>query len=252
MDPMNARRKFLKSGRGSDWDTVQRDQDRGIPTPPFQRPYPADALLLDLVAPEDQVVGGISLVDAISHRRSHRRFTEEPLTLEELSFLLWVTQGVKRARGDGSATLRTVPSAGSRHPLETYLLIHRVQGVEPGLYRYLALEHKLCFLRPHLEPLPDKWFLRNCAVVFVWAAVPYRTEWRHSSFSHKMIAMDAGHVCQNLYLGCEAISAGTCAVGVYWQDEMDALLGLDGIDEFTLYVAPVGKIRATEDGASHS
>jgi len=71
------------------------------------------------------------------------------------------------------------------------------------------------------------------------------------TFSHKMLAMDAGHVCQHLYLGCEAISAGTCAVGVCRQDEMDALLGLDGVDEFTLYVAPVGKIKQTEDESSH-
>jgi len=250
MDSMNTRRKFLKSGRGSEWETIQRDQDKGVPRPPFQQPYPADAPLLDLVAPEELTVGGISLVDALNCRRSRRRFTEEPLTLEELSFLLWVTQGVKRVRRDNSAILRTVPSAGSRHPLETYLLIHHVQGIEPGLYRYLALEHKLCFLRPHVEPLPDQWFLRNCAVVFVWSAVPYRTEWRHSTFSHKMIAMDAGHVCQNLYLACEAIDAGTCAVGVYRQDEMDALLGLDGIDEFTLYVAPVGKVRGTVEQTS--
>ncbi|MCJ7550501.1 MAG: SagB/ThcOx family dehydrogenase [Anaerolineae bacterium] len=250
MDSMDASHKFLKSGRGPEWEAIQRDQDKGVPTPPFQQSYPADVPLIDLVAPEDLNVGDVSLVDALSRRRSHRKFTREPLTLEELSFLLWVTQGVKRVRSDGMATLRTVPSAGSRHPLETYLLVHHVQSLAPGLYRYLALEHKLCFLHPHAEPAPDKWFLRNSAVVFVWSAVPYRTEWRHSTFSHKMIAMDAGHVCQNLYLACEAIGAGTCAVGVYWQDEMDALLGLDGVDEFTLYVAPVGKIQRTKSEAS--
>jgi SagB-type dehydrogenase family enzyme len=241
MDATDVRRKFLKSGRRSEWEAIQRDQDRGVPAPPFQKPYPADAPLFDLTAPEDIDVDDISLVNALNRRRSRRKFSREPLTLEELSFLLWVTQGVKRVRRDNSAILRTVPSAGSRHPLETYLLIHNVRGLEPGLYRYLALEHQLCFLRPHVEPIPDRWFLRNCAVVFVWSAIPYRTEWRHSTFSHKMIAMDAGHVCQNLYLACEAIGAGTCAVGVYRQDEMDALLGLDGVDEFTLYVAPVGK-----------
>jgi nitroreductase len=62
-------------------------------------------------------------------------------------------------------------------------------------------------------------------------------------FSHKVIALDAGHVCQNLYLACEAIDAGTCGIGAYHQHKMDALLGVDGEDEFTIYLAPVGKVR---------
>jgi nitroreductase len=59
-----------------------------------------------------------------------------------------------------------------------------------------------------------------------------------------VIAIDAGHVCQNLYLACAAIGAGTCAIGAYHQEKMDALLGVDGVDEFTIYLAPVGKIKA--------
>ena len=243
---LDDRRQFLKSGRGSEWENIKRDQTKGVPTPPFQKPYLEDAPLIDLVAPGDLTVSDLPLVEAINRRRSHRKFTREPLSLEELSFLLWSTQGVKGFRGDGVATLRTVPSAGARHPFETYLLVHWVDGIKPGLYRYLALEHKLCFLRSPVEPVADRWFLQNCAAVFVWSALPYRTEWRHSTFAHKMIALDAGHVCQNLYLACEAIGAGTCAVGVYWQDEMDALLDVDGVDEFTVYVAPVGKVKQME------
>ena len=59
--------------------------------------------------------------------------------------------------------------------------------------------------------------------------------------SHKMIALDAGHLCQNLYLACEAIGAGTCAIGAYQNDKMDAIVGVDGQDEFVIYIAPVGK-----------
>jgi len=235
-------RAFLKSGRASDWETIERDQDRGVPTPPLQQPYPDDAQLVDLVPPGDLEVPDARLLDTMHSRRSHRRFAEEPLSLAELSLLLWATQGVKRVLRDGTAALRTVPSGGGRHPLETYLLIHRVGGTAPGLYRYLALEHKLSLLRTEVGPVPDQWFVRDCAAVFIWTAVPYRTEWRHAQFAHKMIAMDAGHACQNLYLACEAIGAGTCAIGVYPQDEMDAWLGLDGEDEFTIYVAPVGKV----------
>ena len=78
--------------------------------------------------------------------------------------------------------------------------------------------------------------------MFVWTALPYRTEWRYATISHKVIAMDAGHMCQNLYLAVEAIQAGTCAIGAYDQDPMDRLIGVDGEEEFVIYVAPVGKV----------
>lgn len=205
---------------------------------------------MDLPDPKTVQVGEISLFEAISSRRSHRRFDLSPLTLNELTFLLWATQGVQRVIRDGVASLRTVPSAGARHPFETYLIVNRVTDLEPGLYRYLVLDHKLCFLRSDPE-FPTKVteaclgqeFVGQAAVVFAWATIPYRTEWRYSGFSHKVIAMDAGHVCQNLYLACAAIGAGTCGIGAYHQHKMDALLGVDGEDEFTVYLAPVGKIR---------
>lgn len=85
-------------------------------------------------------------------------------------------------------------------------------------------------------------FVGKAAAVFVWTTIPYRMEWRYDLAAHKVIALDAGHVCQNLYLACAAVGAGTCAVAAYHQDLMDQLLGIDGESEFTLYLAPVGKI----------
>lgn len=79
-------------------------------------------------------------------------------------------------------------------------------------------------------------------MVFVWSAIPYRTEWRYSVLSYKDILIEAGHICQNLYLACEAIGAGTCAIAAYSQKLMDALIGIDGEDELTVYLAPVGKV----------
>jgi len=81
------------------------------------------------------------------------------------------------------------------------------------------------------------------AVTFVWTAIPYRMEWRYGLAAHRVILLDAGHVCQNLYLACEAIGAGTCAAAAYDQEKIDGLLGLDGKDEFVIYLAPVGKPR---------
>ena len=241
---MESYREFLKAHIWKKWNSLETDQKKQAPKPPNQKPYPEEAELIDLVPPEDLTVGEVSLIEAINSRESCRRFTEEPLTLEELSFLLWTTQGVREVtRHD--ITLRTVPSAGARHPFETYLLVKRVTGLRPGLYRYLSLEHKLCLLEPG-EKAVDAWFMRDCAVVFVWTAIPYRTEWRYGIISPKLIALDAGHVCQNLYLACEAIQAGTCAIGAYNQDEMDAIVGVDGVEEFTVYVAPVGKRQSRE------
>jgi SagB-type dehydrogenase family enzyme len=250
MESLEPGRKFLKSDRWEEWGHSETDQKRKVPYPPLEKPAPEGAPLFNLVAPEAFTLGQIPLIEAFRHRRSRRKFTSEPLSLEELSFLLWVTQGVTQVLSNNKATMRTVPSGGARHPFESYLSLNRVAGFEPGLYRYLALEHKLCQLRPDSglaakvgEACNDQPFVGNCAATFIWTAIPYRTEWRYTFLSHKIIAQDAGHVCQNLYLACEAISAGTCGIGAYDQAKLDALLGVDGHEEFAVYAAPVGKVN---------
>jgi SagB-type dehydrogenase family enzyme len=145
--------------------------------------------------------------------------------------------------------MRTVPSAGARHPFETYLLANRVTGLDPGLYRYLPVDHQLC----SLETGPDlvgsmhsacfEQYVVDSAVTIVWTAIPHRTEWRYATLSPKLIALDAGHVCQNLYLAATAIGAGACAIGAYNQAAMDAVLGVDGEDEFVIYMATVGRVK---------
>lgn len=240
-------RQFLKSDLWEEWRHSQTDQKNKVHFPPLEKPFPSDAPLIDLVPPGKLTCGRMPLIDAIVNRKSHRKYTDELLSLEELSFLLYATQGVKEIYREGSATRRTVPSGGSRHSFETYLFISRVQGLEPGLYRYLAIEHKLVFLRsdPDLDSKVSAATTNQypgAAVVFVWTTTPYRSEWRYSFLSHKLIAIDAGHVCQNLYLAATAIGAGVCAIDAYDQDKMDQLLELDGKDEFAIYVAPVGKV----------
>lgn len=240
-------RKFLKNPIIS----CETDQMKGLPVPPIQKPYPKDTKLIDLIPREKISIGNnIGLLDAIDNRKSRRTFKEESITLEELSFLLWATQGVKGLIRDGLLTLRTVPSGGCMHPFETYLVIIRVEGLKPGLYRYIATEHKLLFIRKlDLEKIPEKMgeinnrqtFVGKGAVVFIWSARPYRTEYRYGEDSLKDILMSVGHICQNLYLACEAINAGTCAVVAYQQNLLDDFLEIDGNDEIALYVAPVGK-----------
>lgn len=250
---VKSNRQFLRAGNWRGWRSSprERDESRGIPMPPVQKPYPSDACLVDLVPPDAFTIGQMPLIEAVRQRRSHRRFTPEPLTLEEVSFLLWATQGVREvhARDGGTITFRTVPSGGARHPFETYLLVNRVTGLKPALYRYLPLEHRLVLVREGDDLASEvsraclgQRFVGEGAVVFIWTAIPYRTEWRYAHVAAKIVAIDAGHVCQSLYLACPAIGAGTCAIGAYSQEDMDAFVGVDGEEEFVIYAAPVGKV----------
>lgn len=236
-------RRFLRAN----WDLVEgveSDQSRGVRVPDQQKPVPAGARVTSLPSPASLALGTMPLADAIRVRRSRRRFSRDPISLQELSFLLWATQGMQTHTPTHS--LRTVPSAGARHSMETYLYLARVAGAEPGLYRYLPLDHAIVLLDAAAdlaERIDDALFGQywNAAAVFAWTSIPYRMEWRYSAVSHKVILLDAGHVCQNLYLACESIGCGTCAIGAYDQERMDGLLGVDGRDELTVYAAPVGR-----------
>lgn len=246
MGELKPNREWIKANLWARWANLETGQKRGLPPPELQKPAPDGAPLIDLDDPASFTLGQAPLLDLLRRRSSLRQYSPEPLSLAELSFLLWATQGVHRVVGGGLSTKRTVPSGGARHPFETYLAVLRVSGLEPGLYRYLALDHRLCFLGP-VEDLSTRLaqscadFAAHSAVTFAWTAIPYRTEWRYGPLSPKLIAQDSGHLCQNLYLACEAIGAGTCAVGAFNQQAMDALLGVDGEEEFTLYCGPVGK-----------
>lgn len=243
-------RKSLKGDLWEVWETLDTDQRKGIPRPPVEEPAPEEARRFQLISPDDFTVGSMPLIDAIRGRRSQRDYTGERLSLEELSFILWATQGVSKILGGGQTVLRTVPSAGARHPFETYLLINQVADLPEGLYRYLSVTHELCFLDDR-EDLVERasgasydQYVRDSAVVLIWAVVPYRTEWRYGPLAHKIIAQDSGHMCQNLYLACEALGVGTCAIGAYQQAKMDDLIGVDGKDIFTIYLASVGRVSA--------
>lgn len=225
-------------------------QAQGMPRPPVQKPFPAGSRIIPLPDRDSWSIPFCNLEDAIARRQSHRHFTDEPLTLAELAFLLWATQGVRETLHP-SAVLRTVPSAGCRHPFETYLAVLHVEGLDSGLYRYLPLEHALVHLH-EVNNLPAQLvaasrgqkFSGEAAVTFLWTVIPFRTEWRYGEASYKVIALDAGHLCQNLYLACAAIKAGTCAIAAYNQTLADELLEVDGEEEFTIYIAPVGRIPA--------
>lgn len=213
--------------------------------PPIEARLPKGGAIDPLPKPEAIAT---DLRRIIEGRTSVRTYQTTPLSKVELSYLLWCTQGVKEV--DYGHTFRTVPSAGARHALETILLVNRVEGLSPGLYRYRPLKHAIedyalvetasgevtqaCFQQA---------FVAHSAATFIWVAIPGRMTWRYDQRGYRYLFLDAGHVCQNLYLAAESIGCGACAVAAYDDDRMNEILGLDGVNAFVIYLASVGKKR---------
>ena len=229
------------------------DQDKGLPKPPLQLECDPDLAIIDLPSPAEYQPPTDEFKKITERRRSVRAYTRKPLTLEELSYLLWSTQGVTKAvphRTGGEVTRRIVPSAGARHAFETYLSIINVEGLTPGLYRYLALEHKLVEISTGDDWAPkivkacldQSWMLKS-GVIFLWAAVTERMTWRYGERGYRYMLLDAGHVGQNMYLAAESINAGSCAIGAYDDDVVNGLLGLDGEKQFVIYIGACGHTK---------
>lgn len=247
-------RDFLKNNIRKSIDFSETPQSMGIEPPTIQKPCSMDAKHIPLVPIGTwKSIPEHNLRHSIAQRRSHREYSSTPISMEQLSFLLWATQGIRSEVG--RAKFRTVPSAGCRHALETYIAALRIEKLPKAIYRYLPLDHSLIEVSfPHhleeqltLATLGQD-FCGEAAAFFIWTTIPARMEWRYSEVSYKLIALDAGHVCQNLYLACENIHAGTCAIGAYDQEKMDALIGVDGDEEFTIYAASVGMVSLEENG----
>jgi len=237
--------------RNTYYDRVsQSAQEAGEPQPPLEIPIPDDAVQIPLPPIEEIDHPAMTLVDSILQRRSLRQYSDQALTLDELSLLLFTSQGIQEVREGrrNKATFRTVPSAGARHAFETYLLINRVEGIDPGLYRYSALHHSLVQVNVEANiarevtagNLGQKQVL-NSTVTFVWAAVVERMTWRYVERGYRYLHLDAGHVCQNVSLVAEAIGCGVCAIAAYDDEKLNEVLGLDGEAQFVIYVAALGK-----------
>lgn len=245
-------RDFLKSNF-HEFKHIKTDKIKGTPQPPIVKSVEPGSIIIDLPEVSKDVVRKESIFNCIDQRRSTRFYSPDALSLEELSYLLWATQGITGMNKNG-LTLRTVPCSGATHTFETYLMIMRVEGIQQGIYRYLPVEHKLLFMY-ELDELEQKIdeitldqpfvpnFAKKAAVLFAWSTTPYRSEWKYDISAHKKILIDVGHVCQNLYLSSESIGAGACAIGIYDQKLIDEILELDGDDEFVIYLGAVGRKR---------
>lgn len=197
--------------------------------------------------PRPQTEGGPGLWAVIQARRSQRDFRREPISREQLAQLLWATQGLT-ASEEGHA-LRAAPSAGACYPIDTYLVVNRVEGLEAGLYRYnvesVTLERRR---RGDLSAAIaaaclDQEMAAEAAVVFAWAAVIARSKRRYHERAYRYIYLDAGHIGENLHLAATALGLGCCAIGAFFDDEVNEILGLDGLEQTAVYLSVVGHFR---------
>jgi SagB-type dehydrogenase family enzyme len=245
-------RSFLKTDF-TEFKNRKTDRMIGLPQPVIEKPYDPRSEIIHLPEISNQVLKKENILECMKDRRSIRLYSQESISLEELSYILWATQGITGTSPAG-LTLRTVPCSGATHSFETYLLIMHVNGLRQGVYRYLPVNHNLLYLNDvkDIEQKIDEVtmdqpfvpnFAKKAAVLFAWSTIPYRSEWKFDDTAHKKILIDIGHVCQNLYLAGESINAGTCAIGIYDQKMIDKMLELDGEDEFIIYLAAVGKKR---------
>ena len=226
----------------------ESDQTLGVPRPDAIKVRSGEIISLPAIGtlkmPE------MPLAKAIEQRRSVRKYSAVPLKQEELSFLLWASSWARdfRSTEQMEITFRNVPSAGSRHPLETFLDIRRVEGIKPGLYYYHPVKHCL-ILYDNSPEIATKIYegcmfqemIPTAAVNFILTAVPYRTVWRYGQRGYRYLYLDAGHIGQNIHLAAEAIDAGACMIGAFLDEAMNDAIGLDGIEEFVIYIASVGK-----------
>ena len=234
-------------------EDFESDQMLKRPQPPLtkapMRPE-ADAIALPM---DFDGLTTATLTDILLARKSNRVYTQQAISLRQLSYLLWATQGIKDIRGKSYATIRTVPCGGARHQFETYLMVRNVEGLQPGAYHYLPMGHKLEFLYPVADmdatiadTLSEQHWAAKASVVFYWSMVPYRAEWRYGIYAHRIAMMDIGHVGENLYLAATALGLGTCGIGAFQHELCCRLFGLDDKEEYIVYTAPVGTIREAD------
>lgn len=212
---------------------------------------------------------GPDLWSVVAKRRSVRSFAATPLTLAQLSRLLWATGGITTSfiTPKGQEFYRAAPSAGALYPIETYVVVNRVEDLEPGLYHYRVAgmdilerpivegSHSLELLRPGelgqeiKRAALDQPMCAKAGAVFLWTAVFQRSIWKYRERAYRYCYLDAGHMAAQLSLAAVAEGLASCPVAAFYDDEANALLEVDGLKEATLYMTAVGNSARPFGGA---
>jgi len=210
--------------------------------PPGKRPSPQEGFI---TLSEPDLEKGPNLWKTLLKRRSIRDYARTSLSLQVLSNLLWATQGIT-AKAD-FPWYRTAPSAGALHPIDTYLVVNRVQELRPGIYFFqvgnfrLEMKKEGNFSRQIAEAALGQEMAADAAVVFIWVAVIPRSRQKYHQRAYRYIYLDCGHIGQNLYLAATAMNLGCCGIAAFFDDEVNDLVGVDGKEETAIYLAAVGK-----------
>jgi SagB-type dehydrogenase family enzyme len=226
-------------GHSLDWDHMPqpyKNYQGAIETVTLPSPTPLDSA---------------DIWEVFADRRSVRDYSSDRiLPLPLLSSLLFATQGITRR--EGGFGLRAAPSAGALYPIETYLLARAVEDLEEGFYHFRPHMFDLEFIRPGkfsralAQAALEQGMVADAQVTFVWSAVVARSRWKYRQRAYRYIYIDAGHIAQNLYLAGTAAGLGVCAIGAFFDDLVNSLIGLDGTEETALYLAAVGWAEETK------
>lgn len=239
-------RNFMKMPM--DDESYSSDQELKKQQPPLTK-APMRDTNIELPTNYDVLNRTKDFLTVINTRESNRIYTKQSMSLLQLSYLLWCSQGVKDIRGKSYATLRTVPCGGARHEFECYMAIQNVEELESGLYHYLPLNHSLEFLKPIddvstfiNQSVAGQTWVGKANVVFYYSMVAYRAEWRYGIYAHRVALMDVGYVSENLYLAAASIQLGSCAIGYIEEAMLNEAFECDGEEEFIILAHPVGTI----------
>ncbi|MFW9865315.1 MAG: SagB/ThcOx family dehydrogenase [Candidatus Thorarchaeota archaeon] len=211
--------------------------------PKVYKAYPNARKIIRLPNPEFDEK--IKFWGVILNRKSIRNFKDEPLSQSQLSLLLFGMTGLTRI--SPNFAFRTVPSAGGLYPIEVYPVINNVKNLGRGIYHYNIPEHSLELIKDGdfrseiAKACLDQGIAFKSAVNFVWTAVIERSKWKYLQRCYRYIYLDAGHIGQNFYLIAEALGLGACTIGAIFDDELNELLNIDGINETAIYVGAIGK-----------
>ncbi|MHA1699119.1 MAG: SagB/ThcOx family dehydrogenase [Promethearchaeota archaeon] len=222
--------------------------------PPFMmqvEPYKAISdCSLRIKLPRKHEFRTVDFMKILQSRRSRRKFTRIPMTIQEISTVLKFTSGPISDEFQPSIfNRRHVPSAGGLYPYETYVAINNVEDVQEGLYHYNVLEHSLDLLkkgdfRERLSAAAlNQGMVASAAAVLLWAAIASRSEWKYLQRCYRYIFLDLGHLGQNFYLVSEALNLGCCTIGAFYDDELNDIVGIDGLDETVCYMGVVGHVK---------
>ena len=190
--------------------------------------------------------GGLAAAEAIAGRRSTRDYAASPMSQAELSRLLFLTGGIN-ADKYGNAR-RTAPSSGALYPIEVYAVVHRVDGIEPGVYHYAYREHALEQLRAGdfranvVDQAIAQEFLGECGVVLFLTMILQRMRPKYQDRSYRYGLLEAGHLGENAYLAATSMGLGACGVGAFMDDAINEMLGVDGVEEAAVYMLAAGRV----------